>query len=151
MTGAVQPSRRTLLKAGGLAVAATAVPLGAARAEPRPVQEVQLRGTAFGTGQYLYHPFTVPTGVNRLDVRIDKQGDAKTGLGIFDARGSHYATLERPNASAASTARSAASSSSARARHRRASSPARSPRGSGRSSSRSSRRPSRRRTSSPWG
>jgi hypothetical protein len=93
----VQPSRRTLLKASGLAVAATAVPLGPARAEPRPVQEVQLRGTAFGSGQYLYHPFTVPPGVNRLDVRIDKQGDAVTGLGIFDARGSHYATLERPN------------------------------------------------------
>jgi len=52
---------------------------------------------AFGTGTYNYHRFEVPAGVNRLDVRIVKQGNAKTGLGVFDQRGSHYATLECPN------------------------------------------------------
>jgi hypothetical protein len=92
----VSTSRRTLLKAGGLAVAASAL-AGPARAQTRAPEVVRLAGTAVGIGTYLYHPFTVPPGVNRLDVRIDKQGDAVTGLGIFDQRGSHYATLSRPN------------------------------------------------------
>ncbi|HWH27646.1 MAG TPA: CehA/McbA family metallohydrolase, partial [Mycobacteriales bacterium] len=90
-------SRRGLLKAGGLAVAATAFPLSRAYAQETGPQTVQLAGTAFGIGTYQYHPFTVPPGVNRLDVRIDKSGTAKTGLGIFDQRGAHYATLESPN------------------------------------------------------
>jgi hypothetical protein len=39
----------------------------------------------------------VPAGIARIDVRIDKSGNAKTGLGLFDARGAHFATLGRPN------------------------------------------------------
>lgn len=88
-------SRRTLLKAGGLTAALSTA--GPAYAQQRGAATIVLTGTAFGTGTYQYHPFTVPAGVTRLDVSIVKQGDAATGLGIFDPRGSHYATLERPN------------------------------------------------------
>lgn len=90
-------SRRTLLKVGGLTAAAGTLGAGRAYAAPRPAQTVELQGVAFGTGNYQYHPFTVPPGTNRLDVAIVKAGDAKTGLGIFDTRGSHYGTLARPN------------------------------------------------------
>jgi predicted metal-dependent phosphoesterase TrpH len=93
----VELSRRTLVKAGGLTAALTALPAGRALAQGRERQTVTLTGVAFGTGQYQYHPFVVPPGVNRLDVAIVKQGSAATGLGIFDSRGAHYATLERPN------------------------------------------------------
>ena len=92
----MSPTRRTLLKAGGLVAASAALP-GRAYAQAAGPQTVQLAGTAVGIGVYLYHPFTVPPGVNRVVVRIDKAGDATTGLGLFDQRGSHYATLERPN------------------------------------------------------
>lgn len=99
-------SRRTLVKASGLTVAAGALGVGRAggalaagraTASTRPPQTVTLTGTAFTQGSYLYHPFQVPPGTNRLDVKIIKQGSAKTGLGIFDQRGANYATLQRPN------------------------------------------------------
>jgi hypothetical protein len=90
-------SRRTLIKAGGLTAAAGPLGLGRAHAAPRPAQTVELNGTAFGTGNYQYHPFQVPPGTNRLDVKIVKSGDAKTGLGLFDQRGAHYGTLSEPN------------------------------------------------------
>jgi len=96
----VDLTRRGLLKVGGLVLAAPAgiaASAGRAAAAARPLRTVTLTGVAFGTGTYNYHPFKVPVGVNRLDVRIVKQGNAKTGLGVFDQRGSHYATLERPN------------------------------------------------------
>jgi hypothetical protein len=89
----VDLSRRTLLKAGGLTAAVSTFGVSAARAE----ETITMTGLAFALGQYLYHPFEVPPGVTRVDVRIDKQGPAATGLGLFDARGSHYATLEQPN------------------------------------------------------
>jgi len=92
----VDLSRRTLLRAGGL-TALTALPGGRALAQAAAPQPVTLTGVAFGTGNYQYHPFDVPPGVNRLDVAIVKQGPAATGLGIFDSRGSHYATLASPN------------------------------------------------------
>lgn len=92
----VELSRRRLLTAGGVAAGGLLLP-GRALAAVRPSRTVTLTGTAFGTGNYQYHPFTVPRSVNRLDVRISKTGAAATGLGIFDPRGSHYATLERPN------------------------------------------------------
>ncbi len=88
---AVELSRRTLLQVGGL-TAFGALGAGAASAVPRAPQTLELRGTAFGTANYQYHPFTVPAGTNRLDIRIVTQGDAKTGLGLFDQRGSHYGT-----------------------------------------------------------
>jgi hypothetical protein len=81
----VQLSRRSLIKTGGLTAA------------PRAPVTVELSGTAFGTGNYQYHPFQVPPGPNRLDVKIMKSGAAKTGLGIFDQRGAHYGTLSTPN------------------------------------------------------
>jgi hypothetical protein len=90
-------SRRTLLKAGGLTAAAGTLGAGRAYAAAPRTQTVELRGTAFGIGTYDYHPFQVPAGTNRLDVKIVKEGDAKTGLGIFDPRGSHYGTLANPN------------------------------------------------------
>jgi hypothetical protein len=93
----VDLSRRTLLKAGGLTAAVSTLGAAPAHAQARPVRTVTLSGVAFGAGRYLYHPFEVPGGVRRVDVRIAKQGSAATGLGLFDARGSHYATLERPN------------------------------------------------------
>jgi hypothetical protein len=89
----VRISRRTLLKAGTLTAAATALTASPARAS----STMTLTGVAVGTGVYLYHPFTVPPGTTRIDVRIDKQGAAATGIGLFDSRGSHYATLDRPN------------------------------------------------------
>jgi hypothetical protein len=89
-------SRRTLLKAGGLTAAAGTLGAGRAYAAAPRAQTVELRGTAFGIGTYDYHPFQVPAGTNRLDVKIVKEGDAKTGLGIFDPRGSHYGTLANP-------------------------------------------------------
>ena len=89
-------TRRSLLQAGGLTAAAL-VAGRPALAQERAYAPILLAGTAFGTGQYLYHPFAVPPGVSRIDVSIAKQGAAATGLGIFDPRGSHYATLERPN------------------------------------------------------
>jgi hypothetical protein len=92
----VAPTRRSLLKAGGLALASAALPSPASARAAGPTT-VQLPGTAFGAGTYRYHPFVVPPGVNRLDVRIEKSGAAKTGLGLFDTRGAQYARLDSPN------------------------------------------------------
>lgn len=90
-------SRRTLIKASGLTAAAGALLPGRAYAAPRAATTVALTGTALGAGSYQYHPFQVPPGTSRLDVRIEKDGAAKTGLGLFDQRGAHYATLAHAN------------------------------------------------------
>lgn len=90
-------SRRSLIRAGGLAAAAGVLGAGRAHAAPRAPQTLRLTGTAAGTGNYQYHAFPVPEGTNRVDVRIVKDGAAKTGLGLFDQRGSHYGTLGDPN------------------------------------------------------
>jgi hypothetical protein len=90
-------SRRTLIKVGGLTAAASTLGSGRAYAGPREAQTVELTGVAFGTGNYQYHPFEVPPGTNRLDVAIVKDGDAVTGIGLFDQRGSQYGTLANPN------------------------------------------------------
>jgi len=144
----VDLTRRSLIKAGGL-TAATLTGGTAFAAQERRLAPIVLTGTAFGTGNYQYHPFQVPAGVARVDVSIRKQGAAATGLGIFDPRGSHYATLERPNGFRGSTARSVPSSSWRPTRHRRPSVPDPSRRASGPSSCRSSRRGSPPRTRSP--
>ena len=89
-------SRRALLKAGGLTAALTATG-SPAYAQPRGFAPIVMTGMAFGTAQYQYHPFQLPSGVTRIDVKIVKDGPGATGIGIFDPRGSHYATLERPN------------------------------------------------------
>jgi len=90
-------TRRALLQAGGLAAAASTLGSRTAVAAPRLAQPVTLTGTAVLTGTYNYHSFTVPTGVTRIDVNIVKTGNAKTGLGLFDQRGSNYGTLATPN------------------------------------------------------
>ncbi|MBW3651810.1 MAG: hypothetical protein KY458_14690, partial [Actinobacteria bacterium] len=54
-------------------------------------QEIDLTAVAAAAGSYLYLPFDVPTGVNRIGVKITKSGgDAKTGVGLFDERGAAY-------------------------------------------------------------
>lgn len=84
-------SRRRFLLAGGAGLASVAygprVALGRQRGA---AQTITLQATAAHMGQYLYLPFEVPRGVNRIDVAVTKQGDAVTGVGLFDERGSHY-------------------------------------------------------------
>jgi len=50
-----------------------------------------LTATATTLGEYLYLPFSVPRGVNRLDVRLTKnREETKVGVGLFDWRGVGY-------------------------------------------------------------
>lgn len=51
---------------------------------------VVLRATAMGFGYYHYLPFEVPSGVNRIDVRLERRGPAGLGIGLFDQRGAGY-------------------------------------------------------------
>ncbi len=102
-------SRRGLLKAGAAAAAVTALDSSGLGSSSRawagtagaPPTTVTITGSAFGTGSYNYHPFTMPVGVNRLDVRLTKTGTVPArnaiGLGIFDTRGAHYGTRANPN------------------------------------------------------
>lgn len=53
-------------------------------------QTIVLTATALHIGQYLYLPFEVPGDVNRIDVSVTKQGDAITGVGLFDQQGAGY-------------------------------------------------------------
>ncbi|HEV2087809.1 MAG TPA: hypothetical protein VGR21_05830 [Cryptosporangiaceae bacterium] len=54
-------------------------------------QTVKITETAVFMGQYLEMPFQVPAGVNRIDVAVAKSGgDAVTGVGLFDHRGTDY-------------------------------------------------------------
>ncbi|MGB9376334.1 MAG: hypothetical protein WCB04_02360, partial [Mycobacteriales bacterium] len=72
--------------------------LAAVRKEGRVVsgptgttKTITLSGVAVAPGQYLELPFRVPAGVNRIDVSVTKPGgDAVTGAGLFDERGSGY-------------------------------------------------------------
>jgi hypothetical protein len=56
----------------------------------RGVSRVELTATAMGIGQYLYLPFQVPEGVNRISVSMRRPGDASVGIGLFDHRGPEY-------------------------------------------------------------
>lgn len=96
-------SRRGVLLGGGAAV--TAGLLGttakAASATQAPTS-VTVTGSGVGTGTYNYHTFTMPAGVNKLDVALTKTTSPmptynNVGLGIFDPRGSQYATKDAPN------------------------------------------------------
>ena len=50
-----------------------------------------LRATVAGIGEYVYLPFEVPAGVNRLDVSLTKSSsETKVGVGLFDHRGAGY-------------------------------------------------------------
>ena len=84
-------TRRSFIRRTGLAVGATLL------AGPRVLaqtigatEEVVLMHTGAGFGTYVYLPFDVPHGVNRIDVAVTKVGDAKTGAGLFDQRGAGY-------------------------------------------------------------
>lgn len=89
-------TRRTFLRAAG--AGAGAVLLGGAPrvlAEPPPPPGTAQTTTlapqpAVGTGQYLYFPFVVPDGVNRVAVRVASNTGAKLGAGLFDHRGAGY-------------------------------------------------------------
>jgi predicted metal-dependent phosphoesterase TrpH len=75
-------SRRRFLRTGALLGGVAALPATPAAAMTQP------RG---GTGVYLYLPFEVPAGVNRIDVRLDKAIDESAlGVGLFDQRGPAY-------------------------------------------------------------
>ncbi|MBW3602063.1 MAG: CehA/McbA family metallohydrolase [Actinobacteria bacterium] len=83
--------RRTLLKAASALTVGLGTGLlpGLPRAQVRR-ETITLTGTAPGPGRYLYLPFTVPAGVNRIDGRTVDAGGYSTGLGLFDAAGPGY-------------------------------------------------------------
>lgn len=84
-------SRRRFLLAGGAGLASVAYGPRVAFGQQRAAtQTITLTATAAHMGQYLYLPFEVPGGVSRIDVSVTKQGDAKTGAGLFDHRGAGY-------------------------------------------------------------
>lgn len=58
--------------------------------EDRRRKTIVLTDTATTRGQYLYLPFKVPRGVNGIDVKLTKEGDASVGVGLFDRRGIEY-------------------------------------------------------------
>jgi len=85
--------RRKLLLLATLAIAVAGLPSVAASAGPtRPDQKIVLRAVATGAGTYLYLPFDVPGGVNRVAVNMDEGqgGRAAIGIGLFDQRGAGY-------------------------------------------------------------
>jgi len=52
-----------------------------------------LPGEGYPNGRYVYLPFDVPAGVNRVSVRVtknDASGQARIGAGLFDQRGPGY-------------------------------------------------------------
>lgn len=85
-------SRRRFLLAGAAGAVSVAYgPVRLVRAQAPPTQTIELTATARNIGQYLYLPFQVPSGVNRVAVSITKTGgDAITGAGLFDQRGTDY-------------------------------------------------------------
>ncbi|HEX6077002.1 MAG TPA: CehA/McbA family metallohydrolase [Micromonosporaceae bacterium] len=54
------------------------------------MSRIELVVTALGIGRYLYLPFQVPDGVNRVSVSLHKPADASVGIGLFDHRGPEY-------------------------------------------------------------
>ena len=86
--GVITRRRFVLATATGIVTAAYG-PLRAI-AQSAGTQTITLQATAAHIGQYLYLPFQVPAGVNRIDVKITKVGDAVTGVGLFDQRGAGY-------------------------------------------------------------
>ena len=82
--------RQFLLGAGaGMATAVYSPRLAHSRGAGA-TQTIVLTATAMHLGQYLYLPFEVPGEVNRIDISVTKQGDAITGVGLFDQRGAGY-------------------------------------------------------------
>lgn len=63
---------------------------GAGHVRKEGSQTLVLTATATRTGEYLYMPFQVQRGVNRIDIRLTKSGEASVGVGLFDQRGVQY-------------------------------------------------------------
>ncbi|MBL7512550.1 CehA/McbA family metallohydrolase, partial [Frankia nepalensis] len=94
------PSRRGLILGGAatLGLAACSDGGGSSAGAPRatvtsfpPARRVVLTATAASRGQYLYLPFDVGPGVNRVQVDLEKADpNAKVGVGLFDHRGPAY-------------------------------------------------------------
>jgi len=81
--------RRFLAWLGAATGVGVLAPDGEALAQRR--KTVVLEGTATNTGEYLYLPFKVPRGVNRVDVKLTKdREETKVGVGLFDERGPGY-------------------------------------------------------------
>ncbi|GAA2502312.1 CehA/McbA family metallohydrolase [Terrabacter carboxydivorans] len=81
------------LNVGALDVGSASPASAAARAQLRakPSQTVTLTTTVAGLGSYARLPFSVPRGVQRLDVSMSKSdSSAALGIGLFDARGAGY-------------------------------------------------------------
>ena len=91
-------SRRRLLAASATLVAAAPLagpPLAGPSIGWRASAQVdgdriELRTPVGPPGFYVYLPFEVPAGVNRIDGRIIDKGGATVGLGLFDQRGPQH-------------------------------------------------------------
>ena len=82
--------RQFLVTAGGAGVGVAMGAVRAGGADAAPTQ-LEMRVQTPPPGHYLYLPFEVPPGVNRIDVRAAKAtAEAKTGIGLFDHRGAGY-------------------------------------------------------------
>jgi hypothetical protein len=82
--------RQFLLTAGGAGVGVAMGAVRVAHADGVP-SGVTVTAQTGPPGSYLYLPFDVPHGVNRLDVAATKSvAGAKTGIGLFDHRGPGY-------------------------------------------------------------
>jgi hypothetical protein len=86
----VELSRRKFLT--GLAAVTGAGALAPAEAAlARRSRTIVQTVTATRTGEYLYLPFYVPSGVNRVGVKLMRGSEAtKVGVGLFDERGAAY-------------------------------------------------------------
>jgi len=57
----------------------------------RPSRTIVKTATATRTGEYLYLPFQVPRGVDKVAVELTKNNpETKVGVGLFDGRGPGY-------------------------------------------------------------
>lgn len=89
-------SRRRLLTgfaAGALGLGAAGLRQTGAHAAAltTPPQTLTLTTTVSGTGSYAELPFSVPSGVQRIDVAMTKSNNtASLGVGLFDAHGAGY-------------------------------------------------------------
>lgn len=78
------------MTAGGAGVGVAMGAVRVAHAGGAPTT-VTIETTTGPPGSYLYLPFEVPPGVNRIDVSTSKQvAEAKIGVGLFDHRGAGY-------------------------------------------------------------
>jgi len=82
---------RSLLALAGLSALTVPIgaPLGHARSR-RSGDVVTMQSRVLGLGYYLYFPFEVPAGTDRVEVAVTTSRPASVGLGLFDQRGPAY-------------------------------------------------------------